>query len=121
VKELEDKIYIKNLVLPCKIGILEEERSKVQDVVVDVEIFHELREAGSTDDINKTVDYSLIRQKIFDAVSKGESRLLETVAQKITSLLLEDPETLKVTVRVSKKKYNQDPMIGIEITRIQHG
>lgn len=118
---LNDKIFIKNLTIPCKIGILEEERSKEQEIIVDAEIFHELREAGITDDINKTVDYSEIRQKIFDTVSTGESKLLETVAQKIATLLLEDTETWKVTVRVRKKKYNQDPQIGIEITRLQHG
>ena len=118
---MKDKIFIKNLVIPCKIGVLEEERSKEQDIIVDLEIFRELREAGITDDIDKTVNYSLIRQKISDAVSTGESRLLETVAQKIASLLLEDTETRKVTVRIRKKKYSQDPLIGIEITRLQHG
>jgi len=118
---LKDKIFIKNFRIPCKIGILEEERGKEQEVIVDVEIFRELREAGITDDIKKTVSYSEIRQKIYDTVSCGESKLLETVAQKIASLLLEDIETWKVTVRVRKKKYDHDPQIGIEITRLQHG
>ena len=118
---MEDKIFIKNLVIPCKIGVLEKERSKAQDVIVNVEIFHELSEAGITDDVNETVNYAEIRQKIFDAVSSGESKLLETVAQKIASLLLEDTETRKVSVRVSKKKYSKAPLIGIEITRLQHG
>lgn len=116
-----DKIFIKNLTIPCKIGILEEERSRAQEIIVDAVIFHDLREAGITDDINKTVSYSEIRQKIFDTVSRGEYRLLETVAQKTAALLLQDTETWKVTVRVRKKKYNQDPIIGIEITRLQHG
>lgn len=118
---LKDKIFIKNLVIPCKIGVLEAERGKEQDVIVDVEIFHDLREAGITDDINKTVNYSEIRHKIFDAVSSSEFKLLENLAQEIASLLLEDTETQKVTVRLRKKKYSQAPLIGIEITRTQHG
>lgn len=118
---LSDKIFIKNLVVPCKIGLLEKERSKKQDVIVDVEIYHELSEAGITDDIGKTVSYSEIRKKIFDVASGCESRLLESVAQSIASLLLKDPETRKVTVRVRKKKYSKAPIIGIEITRLQHG
>ena len=118
---LSDKIVIKNLVVPCKIGLLEEERKRKQDVIVDVEIFHELREAGITDDISKTVSYSEIREKIFDIVSRGESRLLESVAQSIASLLLKDSKTQKVKVRVRKKKYSKAPLIGIEITRLRHG
>lgn len=118
---LRDKIFIKNLVVPCKIGILEEERRRKQNVIVDVEIFHELREAGITDDVSKTVSYSEIRQKIFDIVSRGEFRLLESVAQNIASLLLKDSGTRKVKVQVRKKKYSKNPLIGIEITRLQHG
>ena len=117
----KDKIFIKNLVVPCKIGLLEEERSSEQDLIVDVEVFHDLREAGITDDINKTTSYSEIRQKIFNVVSSCESKLLENVAQRIASVLLEDPMTRKVNVRVRKKKYSTDPLIGIEITRLKHG
>jgi FolB domain-containing protein len=117
----KDKIFIKSLTVPCKIGLLEEERNSEQDIVVDVEVFHDLREAGITDDISKTISYSEIRQKIFNVASGCESKLLETVAQRIASVLLEDSETRKVTVRVRKKKYSTDPLIGIEITRLKHG
>ena len=118
---MKDKIFIKNLVVRCKIGILEEERSSEQDLIIDVEVFHDLREAGITDEISKTISYSEIRQKIFDVVSGCESKLLENVAQRIASVLLEDSETRKVNVKVRKKKYSTDPLIGIEITRLKHG
>ena len=118
---MRDKIFIKNLIIPCKIGLLEEERKRTQNLIVDVEIFHELKEAGTTDDIRKTVSYSEIRQKIFDIVSSCEVKLLESVAQRVATLLLEDSETRKVKVRVRKKKYSTNPLIGIEITRLQHG
>ena len=116
-----DKIFIRNLVVPCRVGVPEEERGRRQDVIVDVYIFHDLREAGIADDLGKTVSYSEVRQKIFDFVSKGEFRLLESIAEGIASLLLEGSAVTKVKVRVSKKKYSKSPNIGIEITRVQHG
>jgi FolB domain-containing protein len=118
---MSDKIFIKNMVLPCKIGLSEKERRKKQDVIVDVEIFRDLREAGISDNISKTASYSEITRKISKLVSGCEARLLESIAQNIASLLLEDSGTGKVTVRVRKKKYSRNPLIGIEITRLQHG
>jgi len=116
-----DRIFIKNLVLPCKVGLSERERRRKQDVIVDVEIFRDLREAGITDDISKTVSYSEVTREISKLVAGCESKLLESIAQNIASLLLEDSETRKVTVRVRKKKFGRNPLIGIEITRLQHG
>ncbi|MBI3858968.1 MAG: dihydroneopterin aldolase [Thaumarchaeota archaeon] len=118
---MEDKIFIKNLVVPCRVGVPEMERSRRQHVIVDLYVFRDLRGAGIADDLGKTVSYSEVRQKIFDFVSTGEFRLLESIAEGIASLLLESSAVTKVKVRVSKKKYAKSPNIGIEITRTQHG
>lgn len=116
-----DKVYIKNLVVPCRVGVSERERSRRQGVIVSVQIFRDLREAGIADDLSKTVSYSEARQEIFDFVSGGEFRLLESVSEGIASLMLGSPEVTKVKVRVGKKKYSKSPSIGVEITRMQHG
>jgi FolB domain-containing protein len=118
---VHDKIFIKNLVIPCKIGLYEKERRRKQDVIIDVEIFHNLKEAGVTDNIRKTINYSELTLRITKLVSGCESRLLENIAQNIASLVLKDSRTRKVTVRVRKKKYSRNPLAGIEITRLQHG
>ena len=102
-------------------GVTQKERRRRQGVVVSVHIFHDLKEAGIADDLRKTVSYSEVRQKIFGFVSRGEFRLLESVAEGIASLLLRSSAATKVEVRVCKKKYAQSPNIGIEITRMQHG
>ena len=116
-----DGIFIKNLVVRCRVGVHEKERGRRQDVIVDVYISHDLREAGIADDLGKTVSYSEVRQKIVEFVSGGEFRLLESIAEGIASLLLRSSEATKVKVRVRKKKYAKSPNIGIEITRVQHG
>jgi FolB domain-containing protein len=118
---MEDKIFIKNLVVPCRVGVPDRERGRRQDVIVDAYIFLDLREAGIADDLDKTVSYSEIRQEIFEFASRGEFRLLESIAEGIASLLLKSSAARMVKIRVSKKKYSKSPKIGIEITRMQHG
>ena len=118
---MKDKVIVKNLVLPCTVGVSEEERTKKQNVVIDIEIFYELTNAGTTDDINKTISYSKVREKVTETVTKGEFKLLESLAETIASLILKDSDASQVTVAVKKEKYGKKPIMGIEITREQNG
>jgi FolB domain-containing protein len=116
----EDKIFIRNLLVPCRIGLSEDERSRIQNVLIDLEIFHDLTPAGASDDIRKTVNYDGIRQRIAELVSTRQFKLIEAVAESVASLLLENIGTKKVRVIVRKEKYNQSPLMGIEIMRERH-
>jgi 7,8-dihydroneopterin aldolase/epimerase/oxygenase len=116
-----DKIFIDNLVIPCRVGITEKERSRRQALLVDLYVFRDLKDAGISDDPEKTSSYSEISENVFSFVSKGEFKLLESIAEGISSLLLKNPLVVKVKVRVRKKKYSSIPSIGIEITRTRHG
>lgn len=118
---MEDKVFIKNLVLPCNIGVTDEERRKKQNVIFGIEIFYDLKSAGITDDLSKTIDYAEIQEKLANAVSSGEFKLLETVAQTVASLILKDAAVSCVKVAVMKEKYSEKPIMGIEITRDQNG
>ena len=118
---MADKIFIKNLSVSCRVGIAESERRRRQSVIVDVCIFLDLRGAGISDDLKKTLSYSEIRKNVFDFASKGEFKLLESIAEGIASLLLQNDAATKVNVSVRKKKYATHPSIGIEITRTRHG
>ena len=118
---MKDKIFIKNLVVPCRIGVTEEERKEKQNVVVDVEIFCDLKQAGTTDDLSRSINYAEIQEKVTAAASRGEFKLLESLAQTMSSLILKNPLASQVTVAVKKEKYGQNPAIGIEITRDRNG
>ena len=118
---MKDKVFIKNLFLPCNVGVSEEERAKKQNIIVDIEIKCDLSKAGSTDNINKTINYYEINEKVTSAVTRGEFKLLESLAETVALLVLKDPAALEVTVTVKKEKYAVNPAMGIEITRDRHG
>ena len=118
---MKDKIFIKNFTLPCNIGVTKEERISKQNVILDVEIFCDLGHAGATDDFNQTIDYYTLKNNIATAVAEGEFKILESLAEKVASLILKDQRVLSVTVAVKKAKYSQNPILGIEISRELHG
>ena len=118
---MKDKIFIKNLILPCKVGVTEEERVKNQNIILDVEIFCGLSRAGASDDFDQTIDYFALMKDITTVVTKGEFKLLESIGENVASLVLKDRRVLSVTLAVKKEKYSQNPVLGIEISRERHG
>jgi dihydroneopterin aldolase len=55
------------------------------------------------------------------AVTDGEFKLLERLAQTVASLILKDSLASQVTVIIKKEKYATKPSMGIEITRDRNG
>ena len=43
MSQTADKVYIKNLMVPCNVGVTEEGTAKAQNVIVDVEICCDLK------------------------------------------------------------------------------
>lgn len=118
---LKDKIFIRNLILSCNVGVTEAERQEKQNVILDLEIYAYLNRAGATDDINQTVDYYKIKEEVASAVTEGKFKLLERLAETAAAVTLKDPSVSMVTVAVKKEKYAQNPALGIEISRERHG
>ena len=116
-----DKVFVKNLVVPCKVGVTQEERSKKQNVFIDIEVFCDLSQAGAANDLNKSISYSEIQEIVTVFVSNGEFKLLESLAEDVASLILKRSIACKAVVAVKKEKYAEKPMMGIEISRDRHG
>ncbi|MCW4017234.1 MAG: dihydroneopterin aldolase [Candidatus Bathyarchaeota archaeon] len=116
-----DKVYIKKLVVPCKVGVFEEERQQPQNIVIDIEMACSLADAGNSDDLQKTVDYWEIKEQVTAFVAECEFKLLEPIAEHIAAVVLKNPSVTQVTVGIKKEKYAQQPVMGIEITRDRLG
>ena len=107
--------------MPSNVGITEEERLKKQNVIFDIEILCDLSRAGSTDDFDQTIDYYSLKKDIATVVTKNKFKLLESLAEKVASLILKNYRVFSVTLAVKKEKYSQNPVLGIEISRERHG
>lgn len=81
-------------------GVLDHERRDGQDFVVDVVMELDLRPAGTSDELARTVHYGEVAADVV-AVVEGEPRdLIETVAEEIAARVLARPlvEAVEVTV-----------------------
>lgn len=97
-----DRILIRDLALRCIIGLCPEEREKKQDVIINVVMATDLRAAGTSDDLNDTVDYKTIKLDILGFVENSSFHLIESLAEGIAGICLRDSKVQSATVTIDK-------------------
>lgn len=113
-----DKIYVRDLQLRCIIGIFPEERKNRQDVVVNLLLEGPFSEAARTDSIEHTANYKTITKRIIELVEGSEFFLIETLAERISAVCLDDPRVFKATVTLDKPgALRFARSVAVEITR----
>lgn len=113
-----DKIFIKDLLLRCVIGINEFERRGKQDVVINVEIWSDLTSASKTDNIKEAVDYKEINKNIIKLVENSQFFLVEALAENVAQVCLQNRKVRKVRVTVEKPgALRFARSVGVEIVR----
>lgn len=98
-----DSIRLSNMTFQCHIGQYETEREKVQPVTITVDLYLDLERAGTTNNINDTVDYTQVYGCIKQAVEAGEFSLLEGLAEDIAHILLQKFRIQKVRIIATKR------------------
>ena len=100
---MTDKINIKNLEIYAKHGVLPEENVLGQKFIISVSLSLNVREAGKTDELSKTIDYGELCQRIKAYIEDKPVRLIETVAEGLAEkLLIENPLINKVWLEIKK-------------------
>jgi dihydroneopterin aldolase len=85
-----DKIFIHALKTEAIIGIFDWERQVKQTVVIDIEISADVAKAALSDSIDDTLNYKRIAKRVLAFVEESKFHLVETLAEHIAMLLLED-------------------------------
>ncbi len=97
-----DKIYIKNLLVSCIIGVFPEEREKKQELMFNIELSTDLRAAGKSDNLADTVDYFALENEIVKMVSASSFQLIESLAERTAEICLADSKVSSVKVIIEK-------------------
>ncbi len=100
---MSDRIRFTRLVAPCHIGVTSEERLEPQNLLIDIELEIDLAQAGSSDDLADTVDYSAITREVVSLCESQEVALLERLAQLIADRMFADNRVTGVSVEVGKE------------------
>ncbi|EPJ53202.1 MAG: dihydroneopterin aldolase [Osedax symbiont Rs2] len=97
-----DIVYIRQLKIDTVIGIFDWEREIQQTVCLDVDMAVDIRSAAAGEDIDSTVSYKTVSDRLIDFVSASEFLLVETMAQEIAQLLRSEFNLPWVRLRVGK-------------------
>ena len=85
-----DAILLRDLRVEALIGIHKRERHVAQTVSIDLDIGLPGTVVFKSDKVADTIDYEQVTLKIRELASSAHFRLVETLAERIARLLLED-------------------------------
>lgn len=97
-----DIIFLSDLRIETVIGIFDWERKIKQTVIFDLEMGADIKKAASTDHIDDTLDYKSVAKRVIQFVEDSEFQLVETLAEKVAELILDEFEVPWVRVRLNK-------------------
>ena len=83
-----DRIAVTGITARGFHGVLAEEKRDGQTFVVDVALGVDTRGAAAGDDLERTVDYSVVAARVGDVVTGESLDLVETLAQRIADVCL---------------------------------
>ena len=95
-------ITIDNLRLRTFIGFNGEEKTKQQDIVVNVELHYPAQKATQSDKIDDALNYKVITKRIIQLVENGRFLLLEKLVKDVLEVCVSDNAISFAKVRIDK-------------------
>jgi len=106
---VSDVILLEGIQIPAALGVTAAERRMRRPVLLDLEVFRSLAEAGRSDNIRHTIHYKRVFEVVEDVAANQEHKLVEALAQRIADAVLSKFDVERVTVSVRKPK----PIAGV--------
>jgi len=97
-----DIIYLRDLRVDAVIGINEWERRIRQRVNIDLEMAADIARAAASDSIGDTLNYKTVAKRVIGFVEGSQFNLVETLAERIAGLLIDEFRIPWVKVALNK-------------------
>jgi dihydroneopterin aldolase len=97
-----DTIFLRDLRIDTVIGIWDWERKIRQTVSIDLEMGADIARAAASDAIDDTLNYKAVAKRVQQFVDDSAFQLVETLAEKIAAVILDEFDVPWVRVRVNK-------------------
>ncbi len=112
------RVFVRDLVMSCSIGVHAHEHEHKQRVRLnlDLDVMETVEPIG--DDLRNVVCYDEIISAVRRIVDAGHVRLIETLAERVAALCLADPRIRTARVQIEKLDvYDDVSSVGISIVR----
>jgi dihydroneopterin aldolase len=112
-------VFVRDLMLDAKIGVHRHEKKKEQRIRVNLDLA--VREQPQTSDsLDDVVCYEKIVLAVRALVGQGHVNLVETLAEQVAGICLQDARVSRARVRVEKLDVFSDvASVGVEIERFR--
>ncbi len=97
-----DIIYLRDLKIETIIGIFDWEREIKQTISFDLDMATDIRKAAASDAIEDTLDYKGVSKRIIGFVEESSFQLVETLAESVAAIILDEFDVRWVRVRLDK-------------------
>ncbi|WP_286239855.1 dihydroneopterin aldolase [Neptuniibacter halophilus] len=97
-----DIVYIRELEVETVIGIYDWEREIRQRVSLDLEMGTDILAAARSDDIENTLNYKSVSDRLIGFIEESEFLLVETMAEQIAEILQDEFGVKWLRLRLGK-------------------
>ncbi|WP_394240095.1 bifunctional dihydroneopterin aldolase/7,8-dihydroneopterin epimerase [Vibrio astriarenae] len=99
---VKDIVFIEQLEVITTIGVYDWEQEIKQKLVLDIEMAHDNRPAGLSDDVNDALDYSQVSEAVLKHIEGGRFLLVERVAEEIAQIIMDRFSVSWIRIRLTK-------------------
>jgi dihydroneopterin aldolase len=113
-----DIIFLHDLTIETIIGIYDWERKEKQSIILDLDMAADIPAAAHSDSIEDTLNYKAVAKRLIDFVGDSQFQLVETLAERVADIVLNEFGVQWLRLRVNKKgavRYAGD--VGVIIER----
>lgn len=115
-----DKVFIEQLEVITTIGVYDWEQQIKQKLVLDIEMAHDNRPAGKSDDVADALDYAQVSEAVLNHIESGRFLLVERVAEEVAELIMTQFSVPWIRIRLAKPgAVPQARAVGVVIERAQ--
>ncbi|GAB3477362.1 dihydroneopterin aldolase [Marinomonas epiphytica] len=115
---MQDVVFIEGLQAKAVIGVYDWEKQIQQDLLFDLEMYHDNQAPAKTDDLALTLDYEAISNHILAFCQQRQFELIETLAEVLVAELIDIFSLTDVTLTLKKPAaVPQAKAVGVRIRR----
>jgi FolB domain-containing protein len=117
-----DLVLIHDLVARGVIGISDLERSKPQEIVMNITLYADTRRGADSDQIDDCVNYRTVAKKCLAHAESAARYTVEALAQDLAKICLAEKGVFGAKIRVEKPgAVRFARSVGVEIERFNEG
>jgi dihydroneopterin aldolase len=112
------RTIVRDLVLSSSIGVYDEERLAPQPIRLSLELTVISPDDPMAEELGQVVDYAALTGRVRELVGSRHFDLVETLAEALAALCLEESRVISARVRIEKPNAIADAAgVGVELER----